>query len=108
MKAIDELTIMKSKETVTPNLMLATFNKQFLINSGYTEEEVNDLGDLSQLTPQQVQELIKQKQMQRLGLNGNHQKIVEMGEVENWVVQGWDFVTPLPDNKAIIKLPSHV
>jgi len=45
--------------------------------------------------------------MASLGLNGNHQKVVPMAEVEQWVEQrGWDFVTSLPGDKAIIRLPS--
>lgn len=105
-KAIGELTIIREKETVTRDVMLATFNKQYLEMAGYTEEEMAGFGDLSQLSAKQVQDFVKQKQMQSLGLNGNHQKIVPLGEVENWVVQGWDFVTPLPDDKAIIRLPT--
>jgi len=105
-KAIDELTIIKGKETVTQDMMVATFNRQFLVNSGYSVEEVNGMGDLSKLTQQQVQELIRQRQMQSLGLSGNHQKVVGMGEVEGWVTQGWDFVTSLPDGKAVVRLPT--
>ena len=105
-KAISELTIVKGRQEVTKDSVIATFNRQFLVNSGYSEAEVDGMGDLSQLTPQRVQELIRAKQMQSLGLNGNHQKIVGMPEVESWVTQGWDFVTPLPDGKAIVRLPT--
>jgi integrase len=104
-KAIGELTIVKDKASVTTDVMLATFNRQYLTMAGYTEEEMAGLGDLSQLPAKQVQDLVKQKQMLSLGLNGNHQKIIPMLEVENWVVQGWDFVSPLPNDKAIIRLP---
>jgi integrase len=106
-KGIKELTVFKSEETVTQNMILTAFNKQFLANSGYTEEEIAKLGDLSQLSPQKMQELIREKQMRALGLNGNHQKIVAMNELEDLVAQGWDFVTALPDNKAVVKLPSR-
>jgi hypothetical protein len=45
--------------------------------------------------------------MVNLGLNGNHQKVVHMAEVEQWVEQrGCDFVTPLPNDKTIVRLPS--
>ncbi|MGD0477265.1 MAG: site-specific integrase [Nitrososphaerales archaeon] len=106
-KAIDELTIMKSKETTSQQTILATFNRQYLVMAGYSEEEVERMGDLSQFTPQQVQELVKQKQMDTLGLNGNHQKVVAMRDVEGMVTQGWDFVTPLPDDRAIVRLPTQ-
>ncbi len=105
-KAIDELTIIKGKEVVTQDSVVATFNKQYLTFAGYSEDEVTALGDLSRLTPEQVQELVKQRQMQSLGLNGNHQKVVQMNEVKDYISQGWDFVTPLPDNEAIVRLPA--
>ena len=106
LKGMDSLTILLKKQGMSEGAVIATFNRQYLVMAGYSEEEVSELGDLSQLNVEQVQELIRQKQMQSLGLNGNHQKIVGMSEVENWVTQGWDFVTPLPDGKAIIKLPT--
>ena len=86
--------------------IVSAFNRQYLSVAGYSNEELDKKGDLSKLTPQEVQELIKQKQMQSLGLNGNHQKIVRAAEIESWVTQGWDFVTSLPDSKAVVRLPS--
>ena len=44
--------------------------------------------------------------MEALGLNGNIQKIVHMGEVKQYVVQGWEYVTTLPSNETVIKLPT--
>ena len=44
--------------------------------------------------------------MEALGLNGNKQKIVAMDEVKQYVVQGWEYVTTLPSNEAVIKLPT--
>ncbi len=72
--------------------------------SGYSEAEVAEMGDLSVLTPQQVQELIKQKSMRSLGL-GNHQKVVPIGEVKSWIGQGWEYAAQHPNGEAIIKLP---
>jgi len=95
------------KEEVTKESVLETFNAQFLRMAGYTDEEITQLGDLSQFSAQQIQELIQKKSMQALGLNGDsRQKIVPVNEVKNWIVQGWEYVTTLPTNEAIIKLPS--
>jgi len=75
--------------------------------AGYSDEELSQLGNIGELTPQQIQDLIQKKSMQALGLNGpSKQKIVPMDEVKNWIVQGWEFVTTLPTNEAIIKLPA--
>jgi len=105
-KAAEKYLITAKKETVSKEVMIATFNKQFLQMAGYSEEEISQLGELSGLTAQQMQELIQKKSMQALGLNGkSKQKIVPIPELKNWIIQGWEFVTALPTNEAIIKLP---
>lgn len=110
LKLMPKLTVFGNEEFGKDEI-LAQFNRKYLEMAGYSEEEINDLetrlGDLSTLTTEGLKELIDVRSRQSLGLNGNHQKIVPMGEVENWVEQGWDFVTPLPNSKAIIRLPTQ-
>ncbi len=86
--------------------VVATFNRQYLTMAGYGDEEVKQLGDLSQLTPPQIQEMIKQKSMKALGLNGNSQKVVPIDEVKAWIGRGWEYVSHLPGNEAVIRLPT--
>ena len=102
---VSELLGTRGRQSLSKDEMLATFNRQFLSMSGYTEEELRGLGDLSILTPQRVQELVRQKSMQSLGLKGNSQKIVPMSEAKEWIVQGWEFVNALPNGEAIVRLP---
>ncbi len=105
-KAAEKHLTTLRRETVTQDTMLATFNRQFLAMAGYTDEEFAKMGDLAKLTPQDVQEMMQKKSMQSLGLNGNgHQKIVRLGEVKNWIIQGWEFVQKLPGGEAVVKLP---
>jgi len=100
------LVTRKATEGMSEDQVKATFNKQFLEMAGYSQEEINELGDLSQLSAQQMQELIQKKSMQALGLNGkSKQKIVPIPELKNWITQGWEFVSALPTNEAIIRLP---
>ena len=88
--------------------MLATFNRQFLKISRYTDKEIEALGDLSQLSNEQLQDLIARKQLEKLGLsNGNRQKVVKLDELERYIGDGWEFVTNLNGDKAIVRLPSH-
>jgi hypothetical protein len=56
---------------VTPDKLMETFNRRYLGIAGYTEQEIAGMGDLSKLSSQQLQELVKQKSMLSLGLNGN-------------------------------------
>ncbi len=85
--------------------ILETFNLQFLTIAGYSKEEIEKLGDLSRLSVAQIQEMLKSKSMETLGLAGNRQKVVPLQEVKNWIGQGWEFVSHLSAEEAIIKLP---
>jgi len=107
-KRSQEFLVTTKKETLSQENIIATFNRQFLYISGYSDEEIDQLGDLSKFTPQRIQELIKKKSMEALGLSGNsRQRIVPLNEVRNWILQGWEYVTVLPTNEAIIKLPTR-
>ncbi|MEM2951168.1 MAG: site-specific integrase [Nitrososphaeria archaeon] len=104
-KAQELLQTTVAKEEMSREEILATFNRQFLIMLGYSEKEIEKLGDLSKLTSEQMKELVKNKSMQALGLNGNTQKVVKLSEVKQWILQGWEYVTTLPPDEAIIRLP---
>jgi len=106
-KASEKHLVTSRREDVTKNTVIEAFNRQFLAMAGYSEDDISKLGDLPQLTPQQIQDLIQRKSMQALGLNGNgKQKIVPLSEVRTWVLEGWEYVSTLPTNEAVIKLPS--
>ncbi len=95
------------KETVTKEDMVSEFNKQFLRMSGYTDDEIGKLGDLSQVSPSDMQDLVRKKSYEMLGLNGNNQKVVPLLELRNYIVQGWEYVRELPNNEAIVRLPGR-
>ncbi|MGD0177023.1 MAG: hypothetical protein ABSC50_09400 [Candidatus Bathyarchaeia archaeon] len=100
------LNILSQREGINENVVKATFNRQFLEMAGYSEDEITQMGDLSEIAAQEIQELIQKKSMQALGLNGNSkQRVVPLGEVKNWIVDGWEFVTALPTEEAVMRLP---
>lgn len=101
------VTTSTQNNTMSKDAVLATFNRQFLSMSGYADDEIEELGDLSQLTAEEMQGLIKRKSRESLGLNGNNrQKVIPMLEVRNWIMEGWEYVTSLPSDEAIIRLPA--
>ncbi len=74
--------------------------------AGYSDKKMDGFGDLSVMTPQEIQELVRKKSMESLGLNGNgRQKIVAMEEVKSWIEQGWEYLQKLPSDDAVIGLP---
>jgi uncharacterized protein YnzC (UPF0291/DUF896 family) len=97
-----------TRRDTSKEMMVATFNRQFLRFAKWTDAEIDALGDLSAIENTRLQELLDQKSMQRLGLaNGSKQKVVPMEEVENYISQGWEYVKDINGSKAIIKLPAH-
>jgi integrase len=106
LKGMDEVTALLRRQAPDEATVLATFNRQFLKISRYTDEEIEALGDLSKLSDDRLQELIDRKQLEKLGLDkGNRQKVVPMSELKKWVGEGWEYVTALPDGEAIVRLP---
>ena len=105
-KSADKYLVTRKRETVSQDSVVATFNRQFLSMAGYGDDEIDKMGELSKLMPQQIQELIQKKSMTSLGLNGNsRQKIVPLDDVKTRVVEGWEFVQLLPNGEAVVKLP---
>ena len=107
-KAAEKCLVTAKKETVSQETIVSTFNKQFLQMAGYSEEEIEQMGNLAELPAEQMQELLKKKSMASLGLNGNNkQKVVAMKEVKSWILNGWEYVTKLPSDEAVIRLPNN-
>jgi integrase len=73
----------------------------FLTMSGFTPGEAEELVTLSD---EDLQKKMKEKLGMKI-LNGNSQKVISMAEVEKYITEGFEFVSPLPDNKCIIRLP---
>jgi hypothetical protein len=49
--------------------------------------------------------LVKEKLLGVMQNNGAKQKVIPHGEVESYIIKGWEFVASLPKGKAIVKLP---
>jgi integrase len=107
-KVIPHLTIQTPNQPVRADEMKHIARRESLLNFGWSESELDKKGDLSILTSEQIQVMIEEKKNQLLGLNGNgRQKVVPMSEMRNYIEQGWEFLTTLPTNEAVVGLPRH-
>lgn len=79
--------------------------KQLLLASGFTDEEVEKMGDIASISNQELHEAIKRKLLGVMTSNGAKQKVVSLSDVEQYISDGWEFVATLPNKKAILKLP---
>ena len=106
-KAASKCLVTARRDSTNQDTMIERFNRQFLTMAGYSEKEISQFGDLSKLSDQDMQDLIQKKSLRSLGLNGNgKQKVVPLNDVRNWVIEGWEYVSTLPTNEAIVRLPS--
>jgi site-specific recombinase XerC len=76
-----------------------------LLVAGYKEDEIARM-DLNKVTDDELQRTIRQKLLGMMAGNGSRQRVVPVGQVETKLAEGWEFVSTLPDDKAILKLPS--
>ena len=107
--ASELLETSKKKSGMTQDEVQAFINRKILSVARITQAEIGALGkDPSQLTDQEIDDLIQRKQKAQLGLNGNgNQQIVPFKDVKNWIAQGWEYVRDFPPDEAIIGLPGH-
>lgn len=64
--------------------------------------------ELMKLTTENFEEELRRISKERKNEilnNGNTQKIIKINEIEEYINQGWEFITTLPDGKAIIRIP---
>jgi hypothetical protein len=79
--------------------------KQFLAVAGFSEEELAKY-DAAKTTDEELYNLARQRLLGVMANNGLRQKVVPISEVERFLSIGYEYVASIPDNRAIIKLPS--
>lgn len=83
----------------------ADFNREILAKVGGHKKEELDKLDLENLPDEEVQRMVRERLMGTMASNGGRQRVVPVGEVENHLQKGYDFVSLLLGDKAILKLP---
>ena len=93
-------------ETSMPSHGSADQMHSVILNSiGYTDEDIQAMGGIERLSESKISELIKQKVTSNMANNGNRQKVVLQKEIEEYLRQGWEFVSVIDRDKAVIRLP---
>ncbi len=78
--------------------------QQLLLAVGYKQEEIDKM-DLSSMSNEDFQKLLRDKVTRALANNGSKQKVVKMDELAEYISKGYEFVAALPNGNAIVKLP---
>ncbi len=79
--------------------------RQLLLISGFKPEEIDSI-DLGKMKDEQIQEVVRHRLLGAMANNGNHQKVIPVTELENYITKGWEFVAALPNERAILRLPT--
>ncbi len=103
-QAAEKHLVTVAQPTVSKDEVISTARVEALKMFGYTDQELQELGDISQVTTEKLQQLIHEKSMQMLGLRQGTQKVVPIGELERWIEEGWDYKRDLPNDKVVIGL----
>jgi hypothetical protein len=94
-----EVTIPREKE------IKDIFKKEFLRMSGFSEKETKGFLD-GNPTDEELKKAVREKLLgKNLQPNGNgklRQKLVSSAELGKYLEEGWEFITQLQDNRAIV------
>jgi len=79
------------------------FKKQLLAVAGFKEEEIAKY-DLASMTDEELHSLVRQRLLGVMANNGNRQRVIPLSDVEKYLGEGWEYVTALPNERAIVKI----
>jgi hypothetical protein len=69
------------------------------------QEEVDKL-DLSSMSDEELQSLVRQKLLGAQTPDSSKQKVVTVDEANGYLAKGWEYVAKLSNNKVVIKMNS--
>jgi len=91
-----------TKVEVSEDRLQNALRRQLLLVAGFDGDEIDEL-DLG-MGDDEFQETVRKRLVGSMVNNGNSQKVVSMGDVEEFLGRGWSFVAKLDDKKAILKI----
>lgn len=83
--------------------MTRLVKKQLLLLAGVRSEEITD--KLFEMNDDEFNRILREKFTTEIANNGVKQKVVPLGDVESYLKTGWEYVSTLPGDRAVVKLP---
>ena len=77
--------------------------QQLLSAVGYKQEEIDKI-DLTNISNEDSQQLLRDKVAGAMTENGAKQKVIPVSDVEKYIQEGYDFEAVLPNGKAVMRL----
>jgi hypothetical protein len=101
----EEFLQTKVKEETSEEKLRGSFRKQLLLVAGFTQEELDKM-DVPSISDEELQSLVKKRLLGVQTANGASQKVVNVGEANDYLAKGWEYVAKLSNNKVVIKMNS--
>jgi hypothetical protein len=86
----------------------SSFRKQMLLVAGLDEKEINKM-DLEGMSDGDIQRIVRERLVGASIGNGNgsagasKQVVVALSALETYLERGWEWVTQLPDDRAVLR-----
>lgn len=81
------------------------FRTELLRMAGYSDEEIENEA-LLEVSEDDFRKSVRERLLSST-LNSNcHQMVIQIEEIEDYIDKGWEYVTDLPDDRVIVRLPS--
>jgi len=93
-----------SADSPSEDQMKKAVKEQFLLVAGFNKEEVENM-NLVEMSDEALQSKVRQKLLGVMSNNGSRQKVISINDVKSYLNQGFEYVAPLPNNEAIVKMP---
>jgi len=77
--------------------------QQLLSAVGYKQEEIDKI-DLTSVSNEDFQQLLRDKVAGAMSDNGAKQKVIPVSDIEQYISEGYDFEAVLPNGKAVMRL----
>jgi len=101
----EEFLQTKVKEETSEEKLRGSFRKQLLLVAGFSQEELDKM-DVPSMSDEELQSLVKKRLLGVQTANGASQKVVSVGEANDYLAKGWEYVAKLSNNKVVIKMNS--
>jgi len=83
--------------------LIEEFRKQLLVVAGFSQDEIDRI-DVTSLTDEEFQDLVRKRLLGRSDEDCGTQKVVSLDELEEYLENGWEYIATLPNKKVIVKL----
>jgi len=93
-------------QTVKPETsresLIEEFRRQLLLVAGFSPEEIDKI-DVSSLSDEEFQELVRKRLVGNRSEDCGTQKVIDLNQIEEYLENGWEYMATLPNGKIIIK-----